>query len=510
MDDSYDDDDGYGDFDYGSDDDFFGPGDDESLPANSGTNYHILTPSDIQTRQQEIISDVAELFAIPSPTARQLLHYKQWKKDLLVESFYEDSESLYRKAHVIDPTSAPPSKSSSSSSSSSSHSRKRRKSQSSSLREECSICFLDVRASKMRSGPCGHRFCNKCWSRFIVVGVNDGKITDLVCPQKDCDIFLDSRFVNSALKHETKVLEKYNRLLSDAFVNGSANIRWCPGSACGNAVEVEILKEKEVSCSCGTTFCFGCGNLPHAPTTCKMINDWNVKVGSDGETIQWLAQYTKECPKCGTNIHKDGGCQYMVCSKCSNTFCWMCLGTFDHTDHSCNKLKEEKDPNSDRALMNKFVHFYTRYQAHQQSIELEDKLMALAGQQMKEMADQGRSWIDVQYIKESTQVLMESRSMLKLTYIYGYYLPEHVHRHLFEFLQGDLETGIEKLSSILEAPGKKSRVEVINAAEYVKQRKKNLLVALLDNDIRGVGGNEKEVYENSVEKYDGWVYKSGK
>jgi hypothetical protein len=54
-------------------------------------------------------------------------------------------------------------------------------------------------------------------------------------------------------------------------------------------------------------------------------------------------------------------------------------------------------------------------------------------------------WIDVQYIKSATQQLMEARNMLKWTYVYGYYLPEHVNRDLFEYLQADLEAGTEVL-----------------------------------------------------------------
>lgn len=94
---------------------------------------------------------------------------------------------------------------------------------------------------------------------------------------------------------------------------------------------------------------------------------------------------------------------------------------------------------------------------------------------------------------------------LKNTYIYGYYLPDHVHRSIFEFLQGDLESGVERLSSLLETTGDKNRIQIINAAEYVKQRAKNLVTGLIENDIRGVGDTEERVYENSVEKYDGAI-----
>jgi ariadne-1 len=53
------------------------------------------------------------------------------------------------------------------------------------------------------------------------------------------------------------------------------------------------------------------------------------------------------------------------------------------------------------------------------------------------------SWIDVQFIETATKSLTECRRMLKFSYIYGYYLPNHVNREIFEYLQADLEAGVE-------------------------------------------------------------------
>jgi len=180
----------------------------------------------------------------------------------------------------------------------------------------------------------------------------------------------------------------------------------------------------------------------------------------------------------------------------------MCLGAFDHKDHACNKLKEEVgvDPNSERARLNKYIFFFARYQIHQQSIDLETQLMGKANKMMQELSDKGMSWIDVQFIKQATQSLMECRNMLKYTYVYGYFLPKHVNRSIFEYLQADLESAVEKLSELLEAQGEKERLKVINASEYVRQRQKNLLQGLLEGEITGKGGAEEEkTYKNTVE-----------
>lgn len=105
---------------------------------------------------------------------------------------------------------------------------------------------------------------------------------------------------------------------------------------------------------------------------------------------------------------------------------------------------------------------------------------------------------------------MECRPMLKFTYVYGYYLPETTNRDIFEYLQADLEAGVERLSQLLEAKGDKDRVTIINATEYVRQRQKNLLQGLMENDIQGKSAAPEKVYVNTeAEQYDGWVYKAG-
>lgn len=101
--------------------------------------------------------------------------------------------------------------------------------------------------------------------------------------------------------------------------------------------------------------------------------------------------------------------------------------------------------------------------------------------------------------------------LLSSRYVYGYFLPSHVNRSIFEYLQADLERAVERLSGMLEANGDKERLKVINAMEYVKQRQKNMLEGLAEGDIGGLGGKDSEQnYKNSVQKYDGWVYNAGR
>ena len=61
----------------------------------------------------------------------------------------------------------------------------------------------------------------------------------------------------------------------------------------------------------------------HEGLTCSEYD--NIRRGSDQQTQDLLERETKQCPKCGVRITKNGGCDHMTCkvSTCSYEFCWL-------------------------------------------------------------------------------------------------------------------------------------------------------------------------------------------
>ncbi len=88
---------------------------------------------------------------------------------------------------------------------------------------------------------------------------------------------------------------------------------------------------------------------------------------------KWLQANTKICPKCDSTIEKNGGCNHMTCRICRHDFCWLCSGDWrNHT--SCNKAPDI-DAKSARASLEKYLHYWNRYNAHLQSQNLETELV---------------------------------------------------------------------------------------------------------------------------------------
>ena len=82
-----------------------------------------------------------------------------------------------------------------------------------------------------------------------------------------------------------------------------------------------------------------------------------------------------------------------------------------------------------------------------------------------QMTSQDSSWIDVQFLKEATEQLIELRRVLKYTYVYAFYLTDTNAKTLFEHNQAMLESHTERLSELCEIPLAKAaenRAEVIN------------------------------------------------
>lgn len=70
-------------------------------------------------------------------------------------------------------------------------------------------------------------------------------------------------------------------------------MRWCPSADCTNAIRVQWVDWRPVTCACTHTFCFQCGNNWHDPVKCVWLKRWLKKCDDDSETSNWIAANTK-------------------------------------------------------------------------------------------------------------------------------------------------------------------------------------------------------------------------
>jgi hypothetical protein len=252
--------------------------------------------------------------------------------------------------------------------------------------------------------------------------------------------------------------ERYLSYRRRDLVSSNPHVRWCPAPGCGHAVlgAAGLAPTTAVQCACGAEFCFGCGTEPHRPTNCFDAQKWLRKCADTSETVNWIMVHTQPCPKCFQPIEKNGGCNHITHRACGAEFCWVCRGPWaEHGgNYNCNRFDEsvQKDKEAAQAKLNRYMHYFRRYQNHHESRKLEAKLRTAATAQMAELQISGDagSYAEVTYLLEACDMLATARGTLKWSYVKAYYLPAGEERTLFEFQQEELERTVETLSEILE------------------------------------------------------------
>ncbi|XP_063697066.1 E3 ubiquitin-protein ligase ariadne-1 isoform X2 [Culicoides brevitarsis] len=410
--------------------------------------YEVLTTEDIVRHMVDCIKEVNTVVEIPATTTRILLNHFKWDKEKLMERFYDgDQEKLFKDARVINPFNKPiytP----------------KPKIQKLGI-EECEICFASYPSNMMTGLACGHRFCISCWCEYLTTKIlEEGLGQSIACAAHDCDILVDDVTVMT-LVTDQRVKSRYQKTVTNSFVECNRLLRWCPSADCNNAIKVQYVDPRPVKCTCGHTFCFECGENWHDPVQCRLLKKWIKKCDDDSETSNWIAANTKECPKCNVTIEKDGGCNHMVCKNqnCKFDFCWVCLSSWEPHGaswYNCNRYDEEearaaRDAQEKlRSSLARYLHFYNRYMNHMQSLKFEHKLYASVKAKMEEMQQHNMSWIEVQFLRKAVDILCLCRQTLMYTYVFAYYLRKNNQSMIFEDNQKDLESATEKLSEYLE------------------------------------------------------------
>eukprot|EP00210_Caulerpa_lentillifera_P003053 g2915.t1 len=490
--------------------------------------WEIITPTNIRTHQEELMTEVAELLACPRVSARVLLIGYRWNKERIMSKHRTQSLFLCYlvgdfvekgKNHVFHRVGCSLPDSSTGATSDF---------------VDCECCLMTVDASLCTVMSCGHCFCNDCWMSHFSVQINDGNSCQLRCMAFRCNYICDENKVNpspSIPVHDSvalKVLEmlngypkaqaRYQRSLEESYINDNMNVKWCPSVPhCGNAIKVNGNECCEPLCNCGMKFCFTCLSNAHSPCTCDMWTAWEKKRKDESETLKWITANTKPCPKCGNSVEKNGGCNLMTC-RCGQHFCWLCGDKtgVEHTyrsiaNHQCGRWKEEMEKNIKTAAADhrRYMHYYTRWKQHMDSLSKEIENRAKSQEIFSSPASPSSSEDSMNLILQNycsvgpaLDLLVEARRVLANSYPFAFFMcgndwfadkispsQNSLNQQVFEDLQQQFENEVENLSKLLYEESEDLDLEerqtmVINSSRSINRRMRNLYHAI-DVDLLG-------------------------
>jgi len=408
--------------------------DDGGLMADAETSHRRIWDLDaLKDFRDAQVVEVSELLGMTSDDALLALRYFRWDSDVLSETFFDDPDGVRRRIGISEGQAD------------------ELGSADSSL---CGICFCDPPAQL--GLPCrGHGYCEDCWSSYVSLAVEEGKnCLDLRCPALKCGERLRPAQVQK-LCARPDLVHRYDRFMLDAFVEESAERKWCPGLGCNLACSPSRGSGSVIQCSCGMSWCFECSNDEHQPVSCQCVKDWIAKTVDEGGNCKWIMANTKNCPKCKNPIEKNGGCMHMTCRPpggCHHEFCWICLK--DWNGHSsCNAPAETKGVVDARSDLARYGHYWERFHSHEQAQKVSAREVKNSMQTLVVVftSEKAFSVKDVEFLLEAAEQMVKCRRFLKWTYAFAYFLKgSSTTVKLFEFHQGQLEGTLERLSDIVE------------------------------------------------------------
>ncbi|XP_033113786.1 ankyrin repeat and IBR domain-containing protein 1-like [Anneissia japonica] len=454
-----------------------------------------MRPQELQTEKDILVVETSDMLRVPLFTAEALLRNNEWSREALLEAWMADPVECCEKNGVKPPANLESLK------------REHRltsmeASDTTTSSMICEICEDSIQADDYTIDiPCMHTFCRDCWIRYLTGKITEGDIHNIMCPAYDCPKLVPVEVVEDVVPRD--IARKYLQFDIRAFVDTNPYIKWCPKPGCSCAVKLpqEALNNtasrrartaspppmsRAVTCSQGHQFCWECCGEPHEPCSCSNLKKWKEKIsevrpeelsGTEQESesvanLLWLVTNSKACPKCTSPIQKNEGCNHMKCTKCKNDFCWVCLEAWNkHSSETggyfrCNrfeavqkvhgKLETDREDaekkNTEMIHLNRFLHYYTRYKNHENSLNLEKPLKKRVGMKMKALAGTKACTAasDTDFVMDAMIELLKARHILKYSYAYGYYLEDKEgSKQIFEFMQDELEQACETLSQMV-------------------------------------------------------------
>lgn len=169
---------------------------------------------------------------------------------------------------------------------------------------------------------CGHRCCPDTLVGWCVAQAQDGATLDSIgCPV--CLTALGPAQVAKYLKlgSQRDLLAAIEQRTLEMTLVSIPGFVWCPRCSSGGIAHCQ----NPTCADCGYEFCLKCKHnwQAHHGLSCHEL------AGNEAaQSLTWLEDNTRGCPKCHVAIVHSGGCSHMTCRMCQHNFCWLCMGDF--------------------------------------------------------------------------------------------------------------------------------------------------------------------------------------
>ena len=388
-------------------------------------NYEFLMKDEIERERNKKIDEFKEYSSMSHCESELILINYNWNIDILMNDWFDKTQNIKESSGICQTK----------------ESQKKIKEffKKNKIDQNCClVCYTDIDEGDEISLGCKHKFCSYCFKSYLKQKVTDQlTLLSTHCPLSGCNYIVTSEIFEKCLKDDKDSLNIYNKCLIRNFTESNSDIKLCPNPKCDVIVKLPGHGMVEIRCQCGRPFCFKCLRESHRPCDCEMIQMWEEKSKSEGENTKWLLVNTKQCPKCHKYIEKNQGCNHMTCRKeaggCSYEFCWICLGEWaphGSSWYKCVKYnptevdkQKEKMRMETKYELERYANYYDSYSQEENAYKYALKLMdKIAGYKKSLEEDKNQPHLELGFLDEAVQTVIDCHRILKNTYIFGFYM----------------------------------------------------------------------------------------
>mmetsp|Transcript_5351 Transcript_5351/g.10044 ORF Transcript_5351/g.10044 Transcript_5351/m.10044 type:complete len:425 (+) Transcript_5351:46-1320(+) len=186
-------------------------------------------------------------------------------------------------------------------------------------KEAGSVCALccETDMPLLQNSGCACTACVACWRRWVSTRLWEcrmaRKLDGVPCFTPGCC----EAICLTLLRHTFATSARGSDLIRDFAVR--------------RRLQTNPLYPAESQVDCPRSGCLGLGYLGFDQVMCFVCeHQWVSNGCGPSET---MPSEVKECPQCGVQIVKNGGCDHMTCSQCNHEFWWTTLAPYhEHSD----------------------------------------------------------------------------------------------------------------------------------------------------------------------------------
>lgn len=198
------------------------------------------------------------------------------------------------------------------------------------LERHCQICLWEAEESLVTS--CNHAYCGNCFVDMCQAKAMNPRDSYITCEGDSgrCGHVFELSEIRNLLSSET-----FESVLEASFASfvqrHPEQYRHCPTPDCPHVYRAASQTGKHpatFTCSgCLSFICTAC-HAGHPSFTCA---EHQGHASGDLQALERLKKKLgiQDCPRCGTSLERDGGCEHITCRGCKTHICWTCMATFD-------------------------------------------------------------------------------------------------------------------------------------------------------------------------------------